>query len=139
MDYDDGLPLLLGYQGRWNGEPADIAVCEKSRRIGLSWGDASESVIHAAEGAGNVFYMSYNKDMTETYITDCADWAKRFNRASSDVLEETILENDQNVLRFRIRFESGKDVIALPSNPRVVRSKGKPGDRLVIDEAAFLR
>ena len=135
--YGDGLPILLGYQARWNGEEADIAVCEKSRRIGLSWGDASESVIHAGEGAGNVYYMSYNKDMTETYIADCAEWAKRFNRAVSEVFEETVLEDEREILRFRIHFDSGKDIIALTSNPRVLRSKGKPRDRLLLDEAAF--
>ena len=135
--YDDGLGILLRYQAAWNEEPADIALCEKSRRIGLSWGDAAESVIHAAEGRGNMYYMSYNKDMTETYIGDCADWARKFDRGCSEVFEETVLENDQEVLRYRIRFDSGKDIIALPSNPRVLRSKGKPGDRLLIDEAAF--
>ena len=134
---NDGLPILLGYQARWNAERAEIAVCEKSRRIGLSWGDAAERVIHAAEGRGNVYYMSYNKDMTETYIGDCADWARKFNQAASEVLEETVIEDDRDILRFRIHFSSGKDIIALPSNPRVLRSKGKPGDIVVVDEAAF--
>lgn len=134
---NDGLPILLAYQARWNAESADVAVCEKSRRIGLSYADAAERVIHAAEGKGNVYYMSYNKDMTETYIRDCADWAAKFNRACGEVLEETVIENGREILRFRIHFPSGKDIIALPSDARVIRSKGKPGDIVVIDEAAF--
>ena len=135
--YDDGLPTLLAYQSAWNAESAEIAVVEKSRRIGLSWGDAAERVIHVAEGKGNVYYMSYNKDMTEGYITDCACWAKKFNRAAGEVLEETVLVDEREVKRFRIRFDSGKDIIALTSHPRVVRSKGRPGDIVIIDEAAF--
>ena len=135
--YGDGLPILLDYQARWNREPAEIAVIEKSRRIGLSWGDAAERVVHAASGAGNVFYMSYNKDMTETYIGDCADWARNLNQAVSQVTDETFIADDRELLRFRIHCESGKDIIALPSNPRVLRSKGKPGDIVVVDEAAF--
>ena len=135
--YDDGLPILLDYQGAWNAEPAEIAVCEKSRRIGLSWADAAERVIHAAEGKGNVYYMSYNKDMTETYIRDCADWAGKLGHAVGEVLEETVLVDEQEVQRFRINFDSGKSIIALNSNPRVLRSKGKPGDIVIIDEAAF--
>ena len=134
----DGLPRRLAYQSKWCGEKARFAVCEKGRRIGLSWADASERVLHAARGAGNIMYMSYNKDMTETYIGDCADWARYFHLATSDVKEETIITKDrEQVHRYRIDMDSGKSVIALPSNPRVLRSKGKPGDVVIIDEAAF--
>ena len=135
--YDDGFPILLAYQAAWNAEAAEIAVCEKSRRIGLSWGDAAERVVYAAEGKGNVYYMSYNLDMTEGYIQDCAEWARRLGKACGGIVEETIVVDEKEVQRFRIRFDSGKNIIALASNPRVVRSKGRPGDILVIDEAAF--
>ena len=134
--YDDGLPILLAYQAAWNAETAEIAVCEKSRRIGLSWGDAAERVVYVAEGKGNVYYMSYNKDMTEGYVQDCAEWARNLGHACSEVTEETVLVDEKEVQRFRITFDS-KSIIALPSNPRVVRSKGRPGDILIIDEAAF--
>lgn len=135
--YDDGLPILLSYQSAWNAETAEIAVCEKSRRIGLSWGDAAERVIHAADGAGDVYYLSYNKDMTEGYIADCAEWARSLGRACSEVFEDAELVDEREVKRFRIDFPSGKSIIALPSHPRVLRSKGRPGDIVVIDEAAF--
>ncbi|MCY3878041.1 MAG: hypothetical protein OXF74_02540 [Rhodobacteraceae bacterium] len=133
----DGLPPLLAYQSAWNAETAQLAVCEKGRRIGLSWADAAGRVIHAAEGRGNVYYMSYNRDMTETYIGDCAEWARRFNHACSEVTEETEIIDEREVRKFRIGFPSGRSIIALPGNPRVLRSKGKPGDVVIIDEAAF--
>ena len=134
----DGLPLLLGYQTRWMAETARFAVCEKGRRIGLSWADAAERVVYAAEGKGHILYMSYNKDMTETYISDCAAWARRFNLAIPAVIEETIITKDkEQIHRYRIECDSGKRILALSSNPRVLRSKGKPGDIVVIDEAAF--
>ncbi len=135
--YGDGLPLLLDYQSAWNAETAPVAVCEKGRRIGLSWGDAAERVIHAAEGRGNVYYVSYDKDMTEGYISDCADWARKFNHACSEVLEEVELVDEREVKKFRIDFESGKSIVALSSMPRGMRSKGRPGDIVVVDEAAF--
>ena len=135
--YDDGFPLLLSYQSAWNEEMAEIALCEKSRRIGLSWADAAERVAYAAEGSGNVYYMSYNKDMTETYILDCADWARKFGHVCSEVIEETEFVDEREIKKFRIDFPSGKRIVALPSNPRTVRSKGKPGDTLIVDEAAF--
>ena len=144
--YDDGLPVLLDYQRRWIEEPAAVAVCEKGRRIGLSWADAAGSVLYAAEGRGTVYYQSYNKDMTETYITDCAEWGRRFGHALSQVYFEgvrddgghEVLDGDgEQVQRFRVRTESGCDIVALPSSPRAVRSKGRPGDMLIVDEAAF--
>lgn len=135
--YDDGLPILLPYQSAWNDEASQIALCEKSRRIGLSWGDAAERVIYAAEGKGRVYYLSYNKDMTETYIGDCAEWARRLGRACSAVMHETEIVDEREVKKFRISFPSGKDIIALPGSPRVLRSKGKPGDIVIVDEAAF--
>ena len=135
--YDDGYPMLLGYQSRWMHETAPIAICEKSRRIGLSWGDAAERVVYAGAGAGNVFYMSFNRDMTETYIRDCADWAEHFQEKCGKVVEDFELLDKEKIPRFRLPLASGTDIVALASNPRVLRSKGKPGDRLVVDEAAF--
>ena len=137
--FDDGLPMLLGYQQRWQDEQAEIAICEKSRRIGLSWGDAVERAIYAGtEGGGNVTYMSYNLEMTETYIGDVADHARAFDYAASEVISETFfVSRDEQVQRFRVNFDRGKHVLALASNPRVLRSRGKPGDVAIIDEAAF--
>ena len=135
--YDDGLGILLAYQDAWNSESAEIAVIEKARRIGLSWGDGADRVIHAAEGVGNVYYMSYNRDMTETYITDCAGWAEWFGKAVGAVAEDEVLLEGETVRRFRIDFDSGNSIIALVSHPRVLRSKGRPGDIVIIDEAAF--
>ena len=145
MSWSDGLPVLLGYQQRWTDEADPVAVVEKGRRIGLSWADAARSVLYAAEGRGDVYYQSYNKDMTETYVTDCQEWGRRFHRALSEVIVEDVEVEGVRVLdrdgerqqRFRVRTESGRDIIALPSNPRSARSKGRPGDMLIIDEAAF--
>ena len=129
--------MLLPYQVAWNNETAQFAIIEKSRRIGLSWSDAAESVLYAAEGRGNVYYQSFNQDMTQTYIQDCAEWAKKMGVAAGEV-EETLITNErEQVLRYRLTLDGGKFIQALPSNPRVLRSKGKPGDRYVLDEAAF--
>lgn len=138
FNYGDGQPMLLPYQTAWVKEEARFAVCEKGRRIGLSWADALERVLYTATGQGNIFYQSYNKDMTETYIRDCADWASKLDLAIAGVVEETIISNErEQIHRFRIDFDSEKSIIALSSNPRVLRSKGKPGDMVILDEAAF--
>ena len=134
---DDGQPILLPYQARWNRDRSPVAVMEKSRRIGMSWSDAGERAIHAAQGTGDVYYMSYNKDMTEGYIRDAAEWACRFEAAVGDIAEETFLVDGRPEHRFRLPTASGRSVVAMNSNPRVARSKGRPGDVLIVDEAAF--
>jgi phage FluMu gp28-like protein len=126
--------LLLPYQNRWNEDRAAIKFWEKSRRIGASYGDASESCLLAAEDKMNTFYISYDKSMTETYIGDVAIWAKRFEMAVSDIEEETILEDDKEIHIYRVRFASRRHVSALTSAPRNLRSKQ---GRVVLDEAAF--
>ena len=43
---------LLSYQARWVGDRAGLKVIEKSRRIGMSWAEAYDAVMHAGEGRG---------------------------------------------------------------------------------------
>jgi phage FluMu gp28-like protein len=130
--------VLLPYQQRWLADTCRVKVCEKSRRIGLTWCQAADDVLlAAAEGdAGmDVLYISYDKDMTREYIDTCGWWAKHFNNACGEVEEflfvEEDPEGDRSILAFRIHFASGKDIVALSSSPRALR--GKQG-RVVIDE-----
>lgn len=139
----EGLGILLPYQLRWmdldlNRVP--VAAWDKSRRIGASWSDAASSVIHANKDSGGpVYYQSYSQDMTEEYIADAEMWAKRLNFACSEVKQETVVtDDDRQVLKFRIDLDSGHSIVALPSSPRVLRSRGRPGTKYVLDEAAFV-
>lgn len=132
----DAAGLLLPYQNRWNKDRAPVKFMEKSRRIGISYADAAESVLLASQAPPNgisTYYISYNKEMTETYIKDTADWAVKLNAVASEV-EEILLEDEKDILAFRVRFASGRHVTALSSKPKNLRSKQ---GRIVIDEAAF--
>lgn len=131
--------VLMQYQVDWIADPALVKIMEKSRRIGLSYAEAADDVLYAASAEGaNVYYISYNKDMTQGFIQDCATWARAFNAAASKI-EESVLEvEDRQILTFTINFDSGHSIQAFTSNPRNLRSKGRPGERLVIDEAAFV-
>lgn len=133
--------ILLPYQQRWSTDPAQVKIWEKSRRIGASYGEAADDVLHAAAatGGGNVYYISYNKDMTSTFVDDCAGWAKRFNQALGTVGESVFKrDDDRDIHVFDIEFASGHHIRTFSNNPRNLRSKGRPGDRVVIDEAAFV-
>jgi phage FluMu gp28-like protein len=76
--------------------------------------------------------------MTQGFIQDCAMWAKAFNRAASEIEESVLEEEDKQILTYTIKFDSGHIIQTFTSSPRNLRSKGRPGERLVVDEAAFL-
>lgn len=128
---------LLPYQQRWCADTSQVKVIEKSRRIGLSWGEAADSSLMAASENGmDVWYIGYNKDMALEFIEDCADWSKFYAHAAAEY-EEFVFkdgDDDKEILAFRIRYASGHKIVALSSRPSNLR--GKQG-KVIIDEAAF--
>lgn len=141
---DDGLPILLAYQGRWVADTADVKVAEKSRRIGLTWAEAFDCVTIAAaargQGGTNCFYIGYNFEMAREFIASCAMWAKHLQQAMDEAVTGEFLFTDTEhgdtraIKAFRIVFASGFSIIALPSRPRSLR--GMQGV-VILDEAAF--
>ena len=131
-------PALLPYQRRWVSDRSPVKVCEKSRRIGLSWAEAADAALTASCGADaggmDVWYIGYNKDMAMEFIHDTAFWAGAYNLAASAMEETTVADEERDILSYRIRFRSGRRVTALSSRPSNLR--GKQG-KVVIDEAAF--
>ena len=82
---------LMAYQQRWVADDSPLKVIEKSRRTGLTWGEAADNVLTAAAsrtaGGMNVYYIAYNQDMTVEYIQACAMWARVFNYAAGEIEE----------------------------------------------------
>lgn len=138
--YDARSPaVLLPYQQRWVADDSQLKVAEKSRRIGLTWAEASDNVLTAAATSGsNVYYIGYNMDMAIEYVEACAMWARVFSQAASAVEEGEEVFTDGNdskaIKTYTIRFASGFRIVALSSRPANMR--GKQGI-VVIDEAAF--
>ena len=146
----DDLPdVLLDYQKRLLTaiEENPVVICEKSRRIGMTWAVASLAVLTAASarsaGGMDVIYIGYNRDMAREFIDTCAMWAKAFMSASMEINESVfkdqyrnpdgrMIEND--IQAFRINFASGFEIMALSSRPRSLR--GKQG-LFINDESAF--
>ncbi len=131
---------VLAYQAKWNNDPARIKVWEKSRRIGASFGDAGEAALRAATNADaggmSTYYIGTNKDMTSQYVGDVALWAKIYDYVAGQMEEETlVLENDQVITVYRVRFATGHEVVGLPSKAIALRSKQ---GRVILDEAAFM-
>lgn len=131
--------ILMQYQVDWIADKSQVKIMEKSRRIGISYAEAADDVLYAASAEGaNVYYISYNKEMTAGFIQDCATWARAFNAAAGQIEESVIEEEDKQILTYTIKFDSGHMIQAFTSSPRNLRSKGRPGERLVVDEGAFL-
>ena len=127
--------ILLPYQRRWIADCAAVKVCEKSRRVGITWAEAADAALDAAGRNGtDWWYIGYNKDMAREFIEDAAGWARRFDKAGRAIEEVAIEDEDKDILAFRIRFASGNKIVALSSRPSNLR--GKQGVA-VIDEAAF--
>jgi len=134
--------VLMAYQARWVADPSPLKVIEKSRRTGLTWGEASDDVLAAATtrsaGGQNVYYIAYNQDMTIEYIQACAMWARAFNYAAGEIeagFWDGEDETDKNIKTYTIKFPgSGFRIVALSSRPSNLR--GRQGI-IVIDEAAF--
>ena len=129
------MAVLLPYQQAWIADKSPVRVCEKSRRVGLSWAEAAQSALEASrQGGQDTWYVGYNKDMAEEFILDCAFWTKHFQVAAEQMEQIVVEDGKQDILAFRIRFASGARVTALSSRPSNLR--GKQG-RVIIDEAAF--
>jgi len=133
----------MGYwddtQQRWMADRGQVKVWEKGRRIGASWTEAADDTLHAAaRDGGDVYFISYNRDMTQSFIQDVGEWAGRYGHALTDLGETVLRDGERDVHVFDVAFDSGHHVRAFSSNPRNLRSKGRPGDRVVVDEAAFV-
>jgi phage FluMu gp28-like protein len=134
--------ILLPYQARWVRDTASVVVAQKSRRIGLTWAEASLSVLEAARAKGqDTYYIGYDKDLAREFIEQCGEWARAFQYAAGEIEKITtagdVLEGgdvEKGVLAYRIVFASGHKIVALSSRPRTLR--GKQG-RIVVDELAF--
>ena len=127
--------VLLPYQQAWVADRSPVKVCEKSRRVGISWAEAAGDALLAARTEGmDVWYIGYNREMALEFIRDTAFWVNHYGLAASALEETVIKEEGKDVQGFRIRFASGFRVTALSSRPSNLR--GKQG-KVVIDEAAF--
>ncbi len=137
--------VLLSYQQHLLKTTAvyQFVVCEKSRRIGMTWAVGADAVLTSglarSEGGMDTLYIGFNLDMAREFIDTCAMWAKSFMPAASSVQEFLFKDQDEgkedrDIQAFRIRFASGFEIVALSSKPRSLR--GRQG-YVIFDEAAF--
>ncbi|WP_246019804.1 hypothetical protein [Limnobaculum zhutongyuii] len=135
----DENELLLDYQKRWIADDSVFKIAEKSRRTGLTWAEAADAALNGSAsreaGGCNTFYIGSNKDMAREFIDAAAMWARAYDLAASEIVEETledVIEDEKkDILTFVIYFASGFKIVALSSNPKNIR--GMQGN-IIIDE-----
>ena len=128
------MSLLLPYQQQLLRllDQHQVVVCEKSRRIGMTWATAAYAVLLAARarqhGGMDALYIGYNLDMTREFMTTARQWMTAFVAAG---LPLRLQGKDSTT---QLRFDSGFAIKALSSHPRSLR--GRQGF-VILDEAAF--
>src|ERR1019366_6740088 len=126
---------FLPDQRKWIADKAQVKVCEKARRVGLTWCEAADRALSAASKSGmDTWYIGYNKDMALEFVETAAWWARELDRVARNIEEIAVRDQSRDILAYRIRFASGHKIVALSSRPSKLR--GKQGCA-VIDEAAF--
>lgn len=127
------MSAFLEYQARWYSDGAKVRVCEKSRRIGITWSEAARQVLLASRsrsaGGMDCAYVTTSARLGRVYIEACAHWAQHLGVAAKAMGANLVDE----ILSHEIVFGSGFRIRALTSNPEAMRGLG--GD-VVIDEAA---
>lgn len=123
---DSVFNLLCPYQLAWLRDPAPMAVCEKSRRIGWTWTQALGVVLDRTAGTpGRSHYYHTSADMTASveFIRDCEEWAQMVN-AVAKVTDEKEVVDDDEINTLVMTFANGNKIVAGSSNPKFFRSKG---------------
>lgn len=126
---------FLPYQARWIADPSRLKICEKSRRIGMTYAQSYEDVIDASkqDKPMDIWFSSADESAAKEYIRYCTQWVKLLNIAAQD-LGEIVISREDDVKALVIQLATGKRINALSSNPKAFRSKG---GKLVLDEFAF--
>lgn len=131
--------MLCPYQVKYLQDLSPFIVCEKSRRIGISYTEALKSVLLAAKKDKPIdtYYMSFNYSAAREWLEkDVGFWVKLLQELCEYTEEDIIDPDNHDAVRVsKITFASGGAIYALPSRPTVVR--GRKG-RAVIDEAAHV-
>lgn len=124
---------FLPYQIKWLTDDSQVKLCEKSRRVGMTYVQAFEDVIDAGiEGRCDVWFSSNNETNAREYIDYCKKFAKTLNLVLQVVDNTTILD-DSDAQTFVLRFKNGKKITGLSSSPNQIHGKG---GKIVLDEFA---
>lgn len=135
--------ILMLHQKEWLEDTSDLKIAEKGRRTGITYAEALDDTITAASsvtaGGDNVFYIGDTKEKGLEFIRYVAHFARVVAKELApyeEFLFADKLESGEtkHIAAYRVRFDSGHQVVALSSRPANIR--GLQGI-VVVDEAGF--
>lgn len=135
----DPSKFFMPYQIAWINDQSKYAICEKARRIGITFAESFRAcktrIDHIVNGTPHsYFYIAQKADVSKRFIQDCTKFAKLFNEIARATGNKEPFLLDQATQEV-IPVIDGSCIKAFSSNPDGLRSFG--GD-LTIDEAAFI-
>ncbi len=115
---------FLPYQAAWIKDTSRLKLMEKSRQVGISFADAYDSVIKAAEAGArlDVWVSSRDEAQARLYVEDCKKWAALLQLAARD-LGDTVLDEDGRAPACVLQFPTGRRIYSLSSNPNALAGK----------------
>jgi len=126
---------FLKYQSTWIKNESQFALCEKSRRVGITYAEAYRVTRDlASKNVKNnkVWFSSADLSAAEEFIDYVGFFAKFLNIAAKYV-GEVVIDKDDDITAHRVSLSNGAECNAISSNPTRFRSKG--GD-VILDEFA---
>lgn len=126
---------FLKYQANWINNTSQFGLCEKSRRVGITYAESYRCTRDlATKNVKNnkVWFSSADLSAAEEFIDYVGFWAKYLNTAAKYV-GEVVIDKDDDITAHRVSFSNGAECNAISSNPTRFRSKG--GD-VILDEFA---
>lgn len=128
--------VLLPYQQSWRRDGAALKLWEKSRRIGATYTEANDAVMSRLTGRdSDYWFSSADESAAYEFAEYCRFWLKTAS-AVADQFAEQVEDPDtkRTSTAYVVRFDGGRRITAMSSNPRRFRSKG--GD-VCLDEFAY--
>jgi len=132
--------MFLRYQREWINDNAPLKLMDKSRRTGITFGEAYDAVSRRYRKTqprdADYWMSSADESAAFEFIDYCRFFAKELFSAVADYYTDAIEDEQTKRLATAhcIRCPNGKRIVGLTSNPRRFRSKG--GD-VCLDEYAF--
>lgn len=126
---------FLKYQADWIKSNTQFALCEKSRRVGITYAESYRVTRDLASKSvknNKVWFSSADLSAAEEFIDYVGFWAQYLNTAAKYV-GEVVIDKDDDITAHRVSFANGTECNAISSNPTRFRSKG--GD-VILDEFA---
>lgn len=132
----DPFNLLCDFQKAWVSDDAPLAIGEKSRRIGFTWTQALRETLARVEGKGDYWHSSADMTASGEFIQECKGWAEMINAVATVSEAPEVIDEENDISAFVMRFANGRKIVAGSSNPKFFRSKGGAAG---LDEYAFHR